>query len=113
MENQNQNPEQEQQLQIELSPAVAEGVYANLAVLTHSHSEIVLDFISIMPGMPKANVKSRVVLAPEHAKRLLFALNDNIQKYEAEFGQILLPQPPEAPEAGRTAAPFGVPEGNA
>ena len=108
----NQNP-QEQQFQIELSPAVAEGVYANLAVLTHSHAEVVLDFIAVMPGMPKANVKSRVILAPEHAKRLLFALNDNIQKYEAEFGTITLPQAEPATEAGRTAAPFGVPEGNA
>lgn len=108
----NQNPQEEQQLQIELSPEVAGGVYANLAVLTHSHAEVVLDFISVMPGMPKANVKSRIILVPEHAKRLLFALHDNIQKYEAEFGPIELPQP-EAPETGRTAAPFGLPEGNA
>ena len=76
MDNQNKD----NQLQIELSPEVAEGTYANLAIITHSSAEFVVDFIRMLPGLPKANVKSRVVLAPEHAKRLLFALQDNIVK---------------------------------
>lgn len=79
MENQEQN---DGQLKIELTPEVAEGIYANLAIITHSSAEVVMDFIRVLPGVPKANVKSRIILAPEHAKRLLFALQDNIQKYE-------------------------------
>lgn len=76
------------QLNIELSEEVAEGVYANLAMIAHSGSEFVIDFIRMMPGVPKAKVKSRVILTPEHAKRLLGALNDNIVKYEDTFGTI-------------------------
>ena len=111
MENQEQN---DGQLKIELTPEVAEGTYANLAIITHSSAEVVLDFIRVLPGVPKANVKSRIVLAPEHAKRLLFALQDNIQKYEKAFGPINLPGATElAQQGGRTATPFGVPEGNA
>ena len=84
------------------------------AIITHSSAEVVLDFIRVLPGVPKANVKSRIVLAPEHAKRLLFALQDNIQKYEKAFGPINLPGAAEpAQQGGRTATPFGVPEGNA
>ena len=109
MDNQNKD----NQLQIELSPEVAEGTYANLAIITHSSAEFVMDFIRMLPGLPKANVKSRVVLAPEHAKRLLFALQDNIVKYEKAFGPIKLPEAAEQPQGGRTATPFGVPEGNA
>lgn len=78
----------QQQLNIELSEDVAQGVYSNLAVITHSSSEFVLDFVRIMPGVPKANVKSRIILTPEHAKRLLLALQDNIKKYEAIHGPI-------------------------
>ena len=80
------------QLQIELKEEVALGVYSNLAVIAHSSSEFVLDFIRVLPGMPKANVQSRIVLAPEHAKRLLRALQDNIEKYEAVMGPIRLPE---------------------
>lgn len=76
------------QLNIELSEEVAEGIYSNLAVLSHSHSEFVLDFIKIMPGTPKAKVKARILLTPQHAKRLLRALSDNISKYESAFGNI-------------------------
>jgi hypothetical protein len=76
------------QINIELSEEVAEGTYSNLAVITHSHSEFVIDFISIMPGVPKAKVKSRIILTPEHAKRLLGALNDNVVKFEAQHGNI-------------------------
>jgi len=76
------------QINIELSEEVAEGIYANLAMIAHSHSEFVIDFIRLMPGVPKAKVKSRIVLTPEHAKRLLQALKDNIQKYEDAFGPV-------------------------
>lgn len=80
------------QLDIELDAAVADGVYSNMAIISHSTSEFVLDFIRMMPGVPKAKVKSRVVLTPEHAKRLLLSLQDNIGKYEATFGEIHIPQ---------------------
>ena len=104
---------QDGQLKIELTPEVAEGIYANLAIITHSSAEVVLDFIRVLPGLPKANVKSRIVLAPEHAKRLLFALQDNIVKYEKQFGTINLPGGTPQQQGGRTATPFGIPEGNA
>ncbi len=84
------------QINIELSEEVAEGVYANLAMIAHSNSEFVIDFIRLMPGVPKAKVKSRVVITPEHAKRLLGALNENIQKYEQAHGPIK--QSNEAPQ---------------
>lgn len=76
------------QINIELSEEIAEGVYANLAMIAHSNSEFVIDFIRLMPGVPKAKVKSRIVVTPEHAKRLLYALKDNIEKYEETFGPI-------------------------
>jgi len=82
------NPEDENQLNIELSEEIAEGVYSNLVMIAHSNSEFVLDFIRIMPGVPKAKVKSRIIITPEHAKRLLLALKDNIRKYEDAFGSI-------------------------
>lgn len=75
-------------INIELSEEIAEGVYANLAMIAHSNSEFVIDFIRLMPGVPKAKVKSRIVITPEHARRLLKALADNIQKYEKMFGPI-------------------------
>jgi len=76
------------QINIELSEEIAEGVYSNLAMIAHSNSEFVIDFIRLMPGVPKAKVKSRVVITPEHALRLLKALQDNIDKYEDTFGPI-------------------------
>ncbi len=79
---------QANQIKIELTPEVAEGTYSNLAIISHSSSEFVIDFVRIMPGAPKANVKSRVILTPEHAKRLLFALQENVAKYEAQCGKI-------------------------
>lgn len=75
-------------LQIELSEEVAEGVYSNLVMISHSPEEFILDFIRVMPGVPKARVKSRIVVTPGHAKRLLAALADNIQRYEAQHGAI-------------------------
>lgn len=84
------------QINIELSEETAEGVYANLAMIAHSSSEFVIDFIRLMPGVPKAKVKSRIVITPEHAKRLLRALEENIEKYEHTFGDIK--QVEEAPK---------------
>ena len=77
--------EKKNQISIELSENVAEGVYSNLAVITHSATEFVLDFIQVLPGMPKAKVRSRILLTPIHAKRLLRALEDNISKFENLF----------------------------
>ncbi len=82
------NQPNEGQINIELSEEMAEGIYANLAVITHSSSEFVMDFIRMMPGVPKAKVKSRVVMTPEHAKKLMRALADNVAKYEASNGVI-------------------------
>lgn len=76
------------QLNIELSEEIAEGTYSNLAIITHSSAEIVIDFIRVMPGVPKAKVKSRILMTPQHAKRLLRALADNINKYESMHGSI-------------------------
>ena len=75
-------------LNIELSEEVAQGSYSNLAIINHSPSEFVLDFIQMMPGVPKAKVKSRIILTPQHAKRLMKALNDNVAKYEDQHGEI-------------------------
>ena len=76
------------QLNIEISEEVAEGEYANLAIITHSHAEFVIDFVNVMPGTPKSRVKSRIILTPQHAKRLMRALTENIQKYESINGVI-------------------------
>ncbi len=78
----------ENQLNIELTEDIADGVYSNLAVISHSSSEFVLDFIRVVPNVPKAKVKSRVMMTPDHAKRLLRALTDNIRRYEAQYGVI-------------------------
>ena len=74
------------EMQIELTPEIAEGIYSNLAIISHSSSEFVVDFVRLMPGVPKAPVKSRIILTPEHAKRLMFAIEENILKYEKQFG---------------------------
>ncbi len=79
---------EEQKLNINLTPEMAEGTFANLALIAHSSSEFVIDFARIMPGLKQASVKSRIILTPEHAKRLLYALQDNIAKYENQFGKI-------------------------
>ncbi len=76
------------QINIELPEDMADGVYANLAIISHSHSEFVIDFIRMLPNVPKAKVKSRVIVTPEHAKRFLNALADNISKYEGQHGTI-------------------------
>jgi hypothetical protein len=82
------DPKVPNQISIELNEEVAQGTYSNLAVITHSASEFVIDFVRIMPGIPKAQVKSRIILTPEHAKRLVAALQDNIGKYESVHGII-------------------------
>ncbi len=76
------------QINIELPEEVAEGIYSNLAIISHSHTEFVIDFIRMMPNVPKAIVKSRIILTPQHAKRLLKALADNVNKFESQHGQI-------------------------
>ena len=81
-------------IDIEIKPEVAQGRYANLAIITHSSSEFILDFAQNMPGMPKMQVASRIIMTPEHAKRLLGALTENIRKYEGQFGDIRLPMNP-------------------
>lgn len=82
------DPLKEQKLNIELPEDVAEGVYSNLAIITHSHSEFIVDFVNVMPGAPKAKVKNRIILTPQHAKRLMKALMDNVTKFERSFGEI-------------------------
>lgn len=105
MDNQNtQNP----QLQLELPADIAQGQYANFAIITHSSSDFIIDFARILPGVPKTQVKSRVILAPEHAKRLLQALQENVLRYEREFGKIQIPQ-----QQQRTVAPFNMGKGEA
>ena len=96
------------QIDIELPEEVAQGIYSNLAIISHSSSEFVIDFVRIMPGLPKAKVQSRIILTPEHAKRLLMALQDNIAKYETMFGQIKMPSGGTAPFMN-----FGEPKGDA
>ena len=76
------------QINIELDEAVAQGIYSNLAIINHSVSEFVLDFISVMPGVPKSKVKSRIVLTPQHAKRLAKAISDNVHRFEKAHGEI-------------------------
>lgn len=89
MSNNNQNnPNNPNQLNIELPEDVADGIYSNLAIINHSVSEFVVDFITIMPGKPKAKVKSRVILTPQHAKRFMKAMADNIKKFEQAHGEI-------------------------
>lgn len=95
-----------QQVKITVPQEVEDGVYSNLAVITHSTAEFVLDFIRVLPNGGSPKVRSRIVMAPEHAKRLMFALTDNIQKYEQMNGVIDLHQ-------GNTTAPFRGPKGEA
>ena len=98
----NQN-NQKGQLQLDLPQDVAQGQYSNFAVITHSSSEFIVDFARMLPGVPKMQVKSRVIMAPEHAKRLAMALQENIMRYEREFGKIQIPN-----QKDRTIAPFNI-----
>ena len=105
--NENEN-KQQNQMQIELPQEIAQGEYANFAIITHSSSDFIIAFARMLPGLPKMQVKSRVILAPEHAKRLLGALQENIVRYEREFGPIKIPN-----QEPRTIAPFPVGKGEA
>ncbi len=87
-------------IDIELDDEVAQGNYSNLAIISHSTSEFIIDFATILPGVEKARVKSRVILTPEHAKRLLRSLQDNIVRYESAMGKIEIPQPQAMPQGG-------------
>jgi hypothetical protein len=90
----NQPPEQNQQVNIELGEKEAEGIYSNLAIITHSNAEFVIDFTRILPGVPKARVHARIVMTPVHAKLLLNAMHDNIAKYEHKYGEIKIVSDP-------------------
>lgn len=79
---------EEKKINLELKPEVAKGNYSNLAIITHSHSEFIIDFAEMLPGLPKPEISSRIIMTPEHAKRLLNALVDNVGKYESIFGPI-------------------------
>ena len=94
----------QQGINIELSEETAEGVYSNLAIITHSSSEFILDYIRIMPGVPKGKVKSRIIMTPEHAKKLHRALSDNLAKYEGSYGKIK-----ESEQLGNIPLNFGGP----
>jgi hypothetical protein len=91
------NQPQPGQINIELDEKVAEGIYSNLAIINHSPSEFVLDFVTIMPGVPKSKVKSRIILTPQHAKRLLAALGENIHRFENSHGEIKDSEQPHIP----------------
>lgn len=94
------NEPKAKQIQVELDEKVGTGEYSNLAIVTHSPAEFVLDFTQVMPGMPKARVRARLIMAPLHVKAFAMALNDNIQKYEARFGEIQVTQDEWAKEFG-------------
>ena len=83
-----QKPKNDGQINIELDDQMAEGTYSNLAIINHSVSEFIVDFISVMPGRPKAKVKSRIILTPQHAKRLAKALAENVKRFEQAHGEI-------------------------
>ncbi len=95
-------------INIDLTEEVADGIYSNLAIITHSHAEFIVDFVKMMPGIPKAKVKSRIILTPEHAKRLTKALSENIRKFEAMHGPIK-----ESKDGGLPPFSFGAPTAQA
>ena len=92
-----ENQQQQQQINIELTEEMAEGIYSNLAIINHSASEFVVDFVCIMPGAPKSKVKSRIVLTPQHAKRLIKALVENVHRFEQTHGEIKDSDQPQMP----------------
>ncbi|UCH62777.1 MAG: DUF3467 domain-containing protein [Fidelibacterota bacterium] len=99
----------EKQIQVELDERVGTGEYSNLAIVTHSPAEFILDFTQVMPGMPKARVRARIIMAPLHAKSFAMALNENIKKYEARFGDIQVSQDDWAREFGFKLPPDTAP----
>lgn len=107
VQNSMSQPGKDGQINVELSEEIAEGIYSNLAIINHSPSEFVMDFIKVMPGVPKAKVKSRIVLTPQHAKRLLKAMQDNVKRFEQQHGEIRDFEQPTMP------LNFGGPKGQA
>lgn len=97
-------------IDLQLEDQIAQGEYANLAIISHSSSEFVLDFAALMPGVPKAKIKSRIILAPEHAKRLLLSLQENITRYESAMGSIEIPVPPVSDDSGQVTMGFNLGE---
>jgi len=85
---------------------VVQGTHANLAIITHSSSEFIVDFVRVMPGLPKAGVQSRIILTPEHAKRLMFALQENVAKFERQFGSIRMPEEMSGGQGGPDGKTF-------
>ena len=108
MENKKDNHKQPQQINIELDEKTAEGIYSNLAVISHSPAEFIIDFTRLMPGVPKAKVQSRIVMTPQHCKLLMNALVDNIRKFEMHHGEIKI----DGQMAGNNPFPFGFPGQN-
>ena len=86
---------EEKEIKIEIKPEIAKGIYSNLAIITHSHSEFIIDFATMLPGLQKPEVGNRIIMTPEHAKRLFLALQDNIAKYESQNGQITFANRPK------------------
>ncbi len=103
------NKPKTKQIQIELDEKTGTGEYSNLAIVTHSPAEFILDFTQVMPGMPKARVRARIIMAPLHAKSFAMALNENIKKFEARFGDIQVSQDEWAQEFGFKLPPDTVP----
>lgn len=101
-----ENNQKKNEIKIELTPEVANGHYSNLAVISHSPNEFFVDFITVAPNMPQAKVQSRIIMTPENAKNLLFALTDNLKKYEATFGEIERKLPKAGPKGGEIPNPF-------
>jgi hypothetical protein len=90
MENKKPNQAPSQQINIELAPEQGEGIYSNLALITHSPAEFVFDFTRLLPGVPKTKVYARIIMTPQHAKSFLKALEDNVKKFESQYGEIKL-----------------------
>jgi hypothetical protein len=108
MDPKEKNLPQQNQINIELTDEIADGIYSNLAIITHSNQEFVMDFIKVMPGIPKAKVKSRIILTPQHTKRFLRALGENVRKFESMHGDIA-----EAETINVPPINFGGPTGQA
>jgi len=112
MDKKNDNLKQPQQINIELDEKTAEGIYSNLAVISHSPAEFIIDFTRLMPGIPKAKVQARIVMTPQHCKLLMNALIDNIRKFETHYGEIKIDGQMGGPMGGGNPFPMGFPGQN-
>ncbi len=99
----------QQQLQVELGEKEAEGIYSNLAIITHSPAEFILDFTRVTPGVPRARVHARIIMTPMHFKQLLNAMRENIERFEQQYGEIKTDRQGEHPFGFRTAGPTQLP----